>query len=114
MKGKKYSTLLAILSASMLFIAAASTATAADSPDHAQIVIKDFMFAPMTSTIKTGTTVTWTNKDDEPHTVTGDTALFRSGALDTGEAYSFKFDHPGTYHFICSIHKYMVGTIVVQ
>ena len=114
MNSKNNWNLLAILSAAMFFMAAAGTSMAADSPDHAQIVIKDFMFAPMMSTIKAGTTVTWTNKDDEPHTVTSDTALFRSGALDTGEVYSFKFDHPGTYHFICSIHKYMVGTIVVE
>ncbi|HEX9139339.1 MAG TPA: cupredoxin family copper-binding protein [Steroidobacteraceae bacterium] len=114
MNSKNYRALLAILSATMLFLAATGTSAAAEGTDHAQIVIKDFMFAPLTATIKAGTTVTWTNKDDEPHTVTSDTALFRSGALDTGEAYSFKFDHPGTYHFICSIHKYMVGTIVVE
>jgi plastocyanin len=111
---KNHRTLLAMLSTAVLLIAAAGTAVAADSPDHAQIVIKDFMFTPMAATIKAGTTVTWTNKDDEPHTVTSDTSLFRSGALDTGETFTFKFDHPGTYHFICSIHKYMVGTIVVE
>ena len=43
-----------------------------------------------------------------------DSGLFRSGALDTGEKYSFKFDKPGTYHFLCSIHPRMTGTIVVQ
>lgn len=52
--------------------------------------------------------------DDEPHTVVSDTGLFRSGALDTKESFSFKFDKPGTYHFTCSIHPAMVGTIVVQ
>jgi plastocyanin len=52
--------------------------------------------------------------DDEPHSVVSDTGLFRSGAMDTNESYSFKFDKPGTYHFTCSIHPRMVGTIVVQ
>lgn len=79
-----------------------------------QVLIKDFMFAPATLTVKVGTTVTWANKDEEPHTVFSDTGLFRSGAMDTGEVFSFKFDKPGTYHFLCTIHPRMVGTIVVE
>jgi len=79
-----------------------------------QVVIKDFMFVPTTLTVKAGTTVTWANKDEEPHTVFSDTGLFRSNAMDTGEAFSFKFDKPGTYHFLCTIHPRMVGTIVVE
>jgi plastocyanin len=79
-----------------------------------QVVIKDFMFVPTTLTVKAGTTVTWANKDEEPHTVFSDSGLFRSGAMDTGEAFSFKFDKPGTYHFLCTIHPRMVGTIIVE
>jgi plastocyanin len=79
-----------------------------------QVVIKDFMFMPATLTVKAGTTVTWANKDEEPHTVFSDTGLFRSGAMDTGEVFSFKFDKPGTYHFVCTIHPRMVGTVVVE
>lgn len=86
----------------------------AGSPSTPQILIKDFMFSPMSLTVKAGTTVAWANKDDEPHTVVSDTGLFRSGAVDTDESFSFKFDQPGTYHFTCSIHPRMVGTIVVQ
>jgi plastocyanin len=86
----------------------------AGSPDTAQVVIKDFMFTPLSLTVKAGSTVTWANKDDEPHTVVGDTGLFSSGAVDTGETFTFKFDKPGTYHFTCSIHPRMVGTIVVE
>jgi plastocyanin len=78
------------------------------------VMAKDFMFAPTSLTIKSGSTVTWTNKDDEPHTVVSDAGLFRSGAMDTNESFSFKFDKPGTYHYACSIHPRMVGTIVVQ
>ena len=80
----------------------------------AQVVIKDFMFMPATLTVKAGTTVTWANKDEEPHTVFSDSGLFRSGAIDTGEVFSFKFDKPGTYHFLCTIHPRMVGTVVVE
>jgi len=46
--------------------------------------------------------------------VVSDTRLFKSGGMDTNETFSFKFDKPGTYHFTCSIHTRMVGTIVVQ
>lgn len=86
----------------------------ADSVDTTKIVVKDFMFNPTPLAIKAGSTVTWTNMDDEPHTVVSDTGLFKSGGLDTNESFSFKFDKPGTYHFTCSIHPRMVGTIVVQ
>ena len=88
---------------------------AVDTPSNvAQIVIKDFMFAPDSLTIKAGTTVTWSNKDDEPHSVVSDTGLFRSGDRDTDETFSFRFDQPGIYHFTCSIHPKMVGTIIVE
>jgi len=79
-----------------------------------KIVVKDFMFKPTPVTVKAGATVTWTNMDDEPHTVVSDTGVFKSGGMDTNESFSFKFDKPGTYHFTCSIHPRMVGTIVVQ
>jgi plastocyanin len=88
--------------------------SAAQAADSTKVVVKDFMFSPTTSTVRAGSTVTWTNLDDEPHTVLGDEGLFKSGAMDTNESFSFKFDKPGTYHFTCSIHPRMVGTIVVQ
>jgi plastocyanin len=88
--------------------------SAAETPDPTQIVVKDFMFTPTPLTVKAGSTVTWTNRDDEPHTVVSDTGLFKSGGMDTNESFSFKFDKPGMYHFTCSIHPRMVGTIVVQ
>jgi plastocyanin len=95
--------------------AAAGGSSAAASPDVPTIVLaSDFMFAPASMTVTAGSTVTWTNKDDEPHTVVSDTGLFRSGALDTNESFSFRFDKPGTYRYACSIHPRMVGTIVVQ
>ena len=86
----------------------------AETSDPTKIVVKDFMFMPNSLTVKAGSTVTWANMDDEPHTVVSNTGLFRSAAMDTNESFSFKFDQPGTYHFTCSIHPRMVGTIVVQ
>ncbi len=105
---------LAVLSVAALCLVVTSTPAKAGSPASSQIVIKDFMFTPMSLTVKAGSSVTWTNKDDEPHSVVSDTGLFRSGAVDTDEIFSFKFDKPGTYHFTCSIHPRMVGTIIVE
>jgi plastocyanin len=90
-------------------------ALAAAAPDSSTIVMaREFMFAPTSLTVAAGSTVTWTNKDDEPHTVVSEAGLFRSAALDTNESFSFRFDKPGTYRYACSIHPRMVGTIVVR
>ncbi len=79
-----------------------------------QIVAKDFTFSPTPLTVKVDSTVIWTNKDDEPHTVVSDTGEFKSGGMDTNESFSYKFVKPGTYHFTCSIHPRMVGTVIVE
>ena len=86
----------------------------AETSAPAKIVVKDFSFNPTPLTVKAGSTVTWTNMDDEPHTVVSDTGVFKSGGMDTNESFSYKFDKPGTSHFTCSIHPRMVGTVVVQ
>lgn len=79
-----------------------------------RIVMRDFKFVPASLTVKAGTTVEWANQDDEPHTVTSVSGLFRSGAIDSNAAFRFRFDRRGTYQFVCSIHPRMVGTVVVQ
>jgi len=90
-------------------------ATGGETPAASTIVMaREFMFAPAALTVHAGSTVTWTNRDDEPHTVVSEAGLFRSAGLDTGESFSFKFDRPGTYRYACSIHPRMVGTIVVE
>jgi plastocyanin len=80
------------------------------------VTIDNFAFAPATITVPAGTTVTWTNQDDEPHTVVSasDSKLFKSAALDTDDHFSFTFAQPGTYSYFCSIHPHMVGTVVVK
>jgi len=110
----RYRLPLAAVSVAILWWVAARSPSAAGTPDPTRIVMKDFTFVPMALTVNSGSTVTWANMDDEPHNVVSDTGLFRSGAIDTNESFSFKFDKPGTYHFTCSIHPRMVGTIVVQ
>ena len=106
--------LLTAVSMVMLWETAPWSRSTAESADPAKVVVKDFMFMPTPLTVKSGSTVTWTNKDDEPHTVVSDTGVFKSGGMDTNESFSYKFDKPGTYHFTCSIHPRMVGTVVVQ
>ena len=79
-----------------------------------QVAIDNFTFGPQQLTVKSGTTVTWTNRDDIPHTVTSDKLAFRSNALDTDDKFSFTFTTPGTYKYFCSLHPHMTGTIVVE
>jgi plastocyanin len=78
------------------------------------VMIKDFMFSPMSTTIKAGSTLTWKNLDDEPHTVVNDAGLFRSAALDQNDTFQYKFDKPGVYKIFCGIHPDMRETITVQ
>ncbi len=91
-----------------------NVAAVAGPAEPGRIFIKDFMFSPMALTTQVGMEITWVNQDDEPHTVVSDTGLFRSGALDTGNSYTYRFDKPGTYHVFCSMHPQMTATIVVE
>ena len=81
-----------------------------------EVKIDNFSFGPVTVTVPVGTTVTWTNRDDIPHTVvsTDDPKAFRSKVLDTDEKFSFTFSKPGTYPYFCSIHPKITGTVIVQ
>jgi plastocyanin len=82
-----------------------------------EVAIDNFTFGAGTPlTVPRGTKVTWTNKDDDPHTVTSDSdpKLFKSSALDTDESFSFTFNEAGTFKYFCSIHPRMQGTVIVQ
>jgi len=91
-----------------------SFAAYAAEPDT--VTINNFAFSPAILSVAPGTKVTWTNKDEEPHTVTSADAgaTFKSAALDTDDKFSFTFDKPGTYKYFCSVHPHMIGTIVVK
>ena len=93
-----------------VLLLAATTAQAAD----AAVAIDNFTFGPQELRVKAGTTVTWVNRDDIPHTVTSTTLAFRSKALDTNDKFSFTFTTPGIYKYFCSLHPHMTGTIVVK
>ncbi len=75
--------------------------------------IDAFAFAPTTLTVPAGSTVTWTNKDGEPHTVVANDGSFHSPTMDTNGTFSFTFPTVGTFDYICSIHPFMHGTVVV-
>ena len=79
----------------------------------AEISIEDFVFDPIAITIKKGESVTWTNNDSAPHTVTSSSNLFDSGNLAKGEVYSREFSEPGTYAYICAYHPNMKATVIV-
>ena len=92
----------------------AATARATETEVKIEVKIDNFTFAPQRIVVQAGTTVTWTNADDAPHTVVSTTKLFKSSALDTTDKFSFTFATPGTYEYFCSLHPHMTGIVVVQ
>jgi len=78
-----------------------------------EVTIDNFVFTPPTLTVPVGTTVTWVNHDDIPHSVVANKKEFRSKAMDTDEKYSFTFAAAGTFDYFCGLHPHMVGKVVV-
>ncbi|MFJ4246662.1 cupredoxin family copper-binding protein [Pseudomonas sp. NPDC089741] len=78
-----------------------------------KIDIKEFMFDPKDLTVAVGTKVTWVNDDQIPHTVAETHKVFRSGALDTDDSFSWVFDTPGEFEYFCALHPQMIGKIIV-
>lgn len=93
-----------------------SAVAAQQAPQSAEVKIDNFSFGPASLTISVGSTVTWTNRDDIPHTVVSadDPKVFKSKVLDTDEKFSFTFTKAGTYAYFCSIHPKMTGKVIVQ
>jgi plastocyanin len=81
--------------------------------EETTVTIDNFTFAPAALTVKVGSTVTWKNHDDIPHTIVS-AGKFRSKALDTDDSYSFTFTVAGDYSYFCSLHPHMTGTIKVE
>jgi len=102
-------TAVLLLAGSAGFIAQAQP----NQSSATEVKIDNFSFGPATITVAAGTTVTWTNRDDIPHTVVSD-GTFKSKAMDTDEKFSYTFAKPGTYSYFCSIHPKMTGKVVVQ
>ena len=91
-------------------------ASAQEKAPTMEVKIDNFSFGPTALTVPVGTTVTWINRDDIPHTVvsTDDAKTFKSKVLDTDEKFSFTFSKAGTYPYFCSMHPKMTGKVIVQ
>jgi plastocyanin len=98
----------------VLLVAAATFAARSAPATVAEVDIDQFTFLPQRITVKAGTTVTWINEDDVPHTVASSGKVFKSKALDTADKFSFTFTTPGTYEYFCSLHPHMTGAVVVE
>jgi plastocyanin len=110
--------LWAVAAIAMVLLVAGSPSVTANAkqpaPATAEVKVDNFSFGPATLTVAAGTTVTWTNQDDIPHTVVSTEKVFKSKVLDTDEKFSYTFAKAGTYPYFCSIHPKMTGTVVVQ
>lgn len=104
----------------LVLLAALAPGAASFFPPHAEaeskteIMIDNFVFAPETLAVAAGTTVSWTNRDDIPHTVVEKNGLFHSKALDTNDSFAFTFNKAGNYDYFCGLHPHMTGKIAVK
>jgi len=116
MKTRKWTIAIISLIFVLIAIAAVYKRTDADpvAASNVEIKIDNFTFAPTRLVVRKGTQITWTNRDDIPHTVVEDNKLFKSHVLDTGETFTFTPTQPGTYKYYCSIHPKMTAELVVK
>jgi len=105
-----------VLIAVLALLAGSGRVAASDQPSAANTAVKidNFVVGPQTVTVPAGTTVTWTNSDDIPHTAVSTDGVFKSKVMDTDEKFSYTFTKAGTYPYYCSIHPKMTGKVVVQ
>jgi plastocyanin len=82
--------------------------------EEVKVDIKEFMYGPKDLKVAVGTKVTWVNDDQIPHTVSETHKVFRSGALDTNDSFSYVFNTPGEFEYFCVLHPQMIGKIVVS
>lgn len=103
------------VAAAILTLSLAPLSAAHAAPAPVTVKIDNFTFDAQTITVPVGTTVTWVNNDDTPHTVVSDDRkTFRSKPLDTDDKFSFTFTTPGSFGYFCSIHPHMTGKVVVK
>lgn len=114
MKKISWVSLFTILMALVLAFAPLLEKPALAAQPAVDIKIDNFSFDPPTVTVKAGTEITWTNKDDIPHTVVAEDKSFKSKVLDTDEKFTMTASKPGTYTYYCSIHPKMTGKLVVE
>ena len=105
-----------VLIAMLLLFVVSPSVKANDQPSAANVAVKidNFVFGPQAITVPVGTTVTWTNSDDIPHTAVSTDGVFKSKVMDTDEKFSYTFTKAGTYSYYCSVHPKMTGQVVVK
>ena len=110
------SMVMPVMIAMLLLFAGSSRVRASDQPSTANVTIKidNFVFGPQAITVSAGTTVTWTNSDDIPHTAVSTDGVFKSKVMDTDDKFSYTFTKAGTYSYYCSVHPKMTGQVVVK
>jgi plastocyanin len=106
--------LTAAATMTVVLAAARGIATNPSQAATAEVKIDNFNFGPAMLTVAPGTTVTWVNRDDIPHTVVSTDSVFKSKVLDTDEKFSFTLTKAGTYPYFCSIHPKMTAAVVVK
>lgn len=92
---------------------ASSTSSATPAVGVMQVRIAGFAYTPTLIKVKAGTTVTWTNEDTAPHTVTFKNGAQGSGVLRQGQSFSYTFTAAGTYDYYCAVHSAMTASVVV-
>ena len=97
-----------------LMLACLIVPIAARSDNAAQLKIDNFKFGPETLTIAKGTNVTWINQDDIPHSIVFNALGVHSKVLDTDNAFTYQFDKAGTFSYVCGLHPFMHGQVVVK
>ena len=93
---------------------AAVTVSVAPAAPRPRVDIRQFTFTPAAVTVSRGTTVTWVNHDEEPHTITSAAGAFGSTGLSHDETFTQTFKQPGTYPYFCALHPHMRATVIVK
>jgi plastocyanin len=105
-----------VIIAMLLLLVGSPSVKASGQPSTANVAvtIDNFVFGPQAITVPVGTTVTWINSDDIPHTAVSTDGVFKSKVMDTDEKFSNTFTKAGTYSYYCSVHPKMTGQVVVK
>jgi plastocyanin len=101
---------LAVTAAAAVLLAASYVTAAGPT----LVDIKDFKYGPPQITVAVGTQVTWTNHDEETHTITSAAGAFGSAGLGHDETFTQNFTQPGTYPYFCALHPQMRATVIVH
>ena len=113
-------SICSLAAAAFLFVSVSSATKTVSAPalqaqaSAAEVKIDNFSFGPQTLNVAVGTTVTWVNRDDIPHTVVSNNGVFKSKVLDTDDKFSYTFSKAGDYPYFCSIHPKMTAKVVVR